>query len=342
MLPPVLRHRRGLPCPDRAGRGDRERLRAITGCGAPARRPAAARRRPRGSCVTGGRHRGELRPARTAAPAVRARSRVARHPSRPAARRLPGPDRDRQGAHPGRRHLRDLHLQPLRHDPYSAYLRLPEVEVLSSSPERFLSLDRDRWVETRPMKGTRPRGRTPDEDRELSRQLAQSEKDRAENIMIVDLARNDLGRVCEFGSVTVPDLQVVETFAFTHQMVSTVRGRLLGAHTTIDLIAATFPGGSMTGAPKVEAMKIIDRLEPVKRGIFSGSIGYLDFEGMVGLNIVIRTLIKKGTALNFHVGGAIVSDSDAADEHQEILDKAAGLVAALEEYEAAGRPGSSP
>ncbi|TMQ16336.1 MAG: aminodeoxychorismate synthase component I [Deltaproteobacteria bacterium] len=233
-------------------------------------------------------------------------------------------------------------LQRVNPAPYSAYLRLPEVEVLSSSPERFLSLDRDRWVETRPMKGTRPRGRTPDEDRELSRQLAQSEKDRAENIMIVDLARNDLGRVCEFGSVTVPDLQVVETFAFTHQMVSTVRGRLLGAHTTIDLIAATFPGGSMTGAPKVEAMKIIDRLEPVKRGIFSGSIGYLDFEGMVGLNIVIRTLIKKGTALNFHVGGAIVSDSDAADEHQEILDKAAGLVAALEEYEAAGRPGSSP
>lgn len=232
-------------------------------------------------------------------------------------------------------------LQRVNPAPYSAYLRLPEVEVLSSSPERFLSLDRDRWVETRPMKGTRPRGRTPEEDRELSRQLAESEKDRAENIMIVDLARNDLGRVCEFGSVTVPDLQIVESFAFTHQMISTVRGKLRDEHTTIDLIAATFPGGSMTGAPKVEAMKIIDRLEPVKRGIFSGSIGYLDFEGMVGLNIVIRTFIKKGASLSFHVGGAIVSDSDAAEEHQEILDKAAGLVAALDEYEKLGPPGSS-
>lgn len=232
-------------------------------------------------------------------------------------------------------------LQRVNPAPYSAYLRLPEVEVLSSSPERFLTLDRDRWVETRPMKGTRPRGRTPEEDREFSRQLAESEKDRAENIMIVDLARNDLGRVCEFGTVTVPDLQVVETFAFTHQMVSTIRGRLRDDHTPMDLIAATFPGGSMTGAPKVEAMKIIDRLEPVKRGIFSGSIGYFDFEGMVGLNIVIRTFIKKGTSLSFHVGGAIVWDSDAAEEHQEILDKAAGLVAALEYYEQTADPGGS-
>lgn len=226
--------------------------------------------------------------------------------------------------------------------PYSAYLRLPEVEVLSSSPERFLTLDRDRWVETRPMKGTRPRGRTPEEDRALSQQLADSEKDRAENIMIVDLARNDLGRVCEFGSVTVPDLQIVESFAFTHQMVSTVRGRLRDEHGAMDLIAATFPAGSMTGAPKVEAMKIIDRLEPVKRGIFSGSIGYFDFDGTLGLNIVIRTFIKKGTSLSFHCGGAIVSDSDAAEEHQEVLDKAAGLVAALDDYEKAGIAGSSP
>jgi para-aminobenzoate synthetase component 1 len=231
-------------------------------------------------------------------------------------------------------------LQTVNPAPYSAYLRLPEVEVLSSSPEQFLNLDRDRWAETRPMKGTRPRGPTPEEDRQLAQQLAESEKDRAENIMIADLARNDLGRVCEFGTVTVPDLQVVESFAFTHQMISTVRGRLRDEHTPMDLIAATFPGGSMTGAPKVEAMKIIDRLEPVKRGIFSGSIGYFDFDGSVGLNIVIRTFIKRGTSLNFHVGGAIVSDSDAADEHQETLDKAAGLVAALEEYENAAGGGA--
>jgi para-aminobenzoate synthetase component I len=139
--------------------------------------------------------------------------------------------------------------------------------------------------------------------------------------------------------VTVPELQVVESFAFTHQMISTIRGRLCAHHTPLGLIAASFPGGSMTGAPKVAAMKLIDRLEPVKRGVFSGSIGYFDFEGMIGLNIVIRTFIKKKAgALAFHVGGAIVSDSDAAEEHQEILDKAAGLVAALEHHAQGGGP----
>lgn len=218
--------------------------------------------------------------------------------------------------------------------PHGAYLRLPEVEVLSSSPERFLRFGRDRWAETRPIKGTRPRGASPAEDEALKAELLASVKDRAENIMIVDLARNDLGRVCEFGSVTVPELQVIESFAFTHQMVSTVRGRLLPEHDALDLIAAAFPGGSMTGAPKVEAMKIIDRLEPVKRGIFSGSIGYLGFDGSFDLSIVIRTFIKKGDSMSFHVGGAITSDSDPADEHQETLDKAAGLVAALDYYEA--------
>lgn len=217
--------------------------------------------------------------------------------------------------------------------PYAAYLRLPGVEVLSSSPERFLKLDRDGWAETRPIKGTRPRGATPEADRALREALLRSEKDRAENVMIVDLARNDLGRVCAFGTIEVPELQIVESFAFTHQMVSTIRGRLAPGRTPVDLLAAAFPGGSMTGAPKVEAMKIIDGLEPVKRGIFSGSIGYFDYQGAFDLSIVIRTFVKQGDALHFHVGGAIVEDSDAAEEHQEILDKAAGLIAALDRAE---------
>lgn len=214
--------------------------------------------------------------------------------------------------------------------PFGAYLRFPGVEVMSSSMERFMRLDREGWAETRPIKGTRPRGATPDADAMIKSELESCEKDRAENIMIVDLARNDLGRVCEFGTVHVPELRIVEPYAFVHQLVSTVRGRLRTDRGPIDLLRATFPGGSMTGAPKVESMKIIDALEPVKRGIFSGSIGYLDFDGSFDLNIVIRTLIQKGDAIDFHVGGAIVSDSDPAEEYQETLDKAFGMVTALD------------
>lgn len=221
-------------------------------------------------------------------------------------------------------------LRAVNHAPFAAYLSLDGVEVVSSSPERFLSLDRDRWAETRPMKGTRPRGKTPEEDEEYIVDLATDKKSEAENIMIVDLARNDLGRVCQFQTLEVPQLRIIETYPFTHQMVSTVRGRLVDGIDIVDLIRATFPGGSMTGAPKVEALKIIDRLEPVKRGIFSGSIGYIDFEGAMDLNIVIRTMIKKGPKLSFHVGGAIVADSDPEEEHQETLDKAHALVVALE------------
>ncbi len=214
--------------------------------------------------------------------------------------------------------------------PFAAYLQFPGLDVISSSPERFLRLDRDRWAETRPIKGTRPRGRTEEEDAAYIRDLETSEKDGAENIMIVDLARNDLGRVCEFRTVTVPQLRVVETYPFTHQLVSTVRGHLRPGAGTVDLLRAMFPGGSMTGAPKVEALKIIERLEPVKRGIFSGGIGYIDFDGSLDLNIVIRTFIKRGDDLTFHVGGAIVADSDPEEEYQETLDKAHGLVTALE------------
>jgi len=221
--------------------------------------------------------------------------------------------------------LRAVHEAPL-----AAYLRFPEGEVLSASPERFLSLDRERWAETRPIKGTRPRGGTPEEDAALRQGLETSEKDRAENLMIVDLARNDLGRVCEFGTVRVPRLCEVETYPMTHQLVSTVRGRLRPGLDAVDLLRAAFPGGSMTGAPKIEAMKVISRLEPSRRGVYSGSIGYFDFDGGMDLSIVIRTVLKRGDRVSFHTGGAIVADSIPEEEYQETLDKAHGLVLALE------------
>jgi aminodeoxychorismate synthase component I len=213
--------------------------------------------------------------------------------------------------------------------PFASFLKLSEVFVVSSSPERFLRLNPERIVESRPIKGTRPRGQTPEEDEALRRELADSIKDRAENVMIVDLVRNDIGRVSTFGSVHVPELMLIEEYATVFQMVSTIRGTLDPAVDVIDLIKACFPGGSMTGAPKVEAMKIIDRLEPVKRGIYSGSIGYLDFSGVLDLNIVIRTLVVKDGRAYFNVGGAIVADSEPSDEYQETMAKARALIRAL-------------
>lgn len=221
-------------------------------------------------------------------------------------------------------------LRTVNPAPFAAYLRLPEVEVMSASMERFVSLNREGWAQTRPIKGTRPRGKTPEEDAQLQRELETSLKDRAENVMIVDLSRNDLGRVCRFGTVRAPELMVVEPHTFTFQLVSTVVGQLNPGLGPVDLLKAAFPGGSMTGAPKVEAMKIIDSLEPVKRGVFSGAIGYIDFEGAMDLSIVIRTFVKRDDALTFHVGGAIVTDSDPVEEYQETLDKAHGLITAFE------------
>jgi para-aminobenzoate synthetase component 1 len=228
--------------------------------------------------------------------------------------------------------LRDVYrvLRTVSEAPFSAYLKFPEFEVASSSPERYLHLDRQRWAETRPIKGTRPRGRTPEEDEAYKEDLATAEKDQAENIMIVDVARNDLGRVCESGTITVPELRIIESYPYTHQLVSTVRGHLRDGYSAIDLIRATFPGGSMTGAPKVQAMKIIDRLEPVKRGVFSGCIGYFDFDGAIDLSMAIRTLVKRGERVSFHVGGAVVADSISEEEYQETLDKAHGMATALE------------
>ncbi|MCC6125160.1 MAG: aminodeoxychorismate synthase component I [Pirellulales bacterium] len=221
-------------------------------------------------------------------------------------------------------------LRRINPAPFASFLRFPEVEVVSSSPERFLKLDLSGLAESRPIKGTRPRGKTPAEDERLRSDLQNSPKDRAENVMIVDLVRNDFGRVCSYGSVKVRDFLAIEPYATVFQMVSTVEGRLAEGRDRFDLIRACFPGGSMTGAPKIEAMKIIDRLEPVARGIYSGAIGYLDFAGAMDLSMVIRAILVKDGKCHLHVGGGIVADSDPAAEYRETQDKARALVAAIE------------
>ncbi|TET40712.1 MAG: aminodeoxychorismate synthase, component I [Dehalococcoidia bacterium] len=212
--------------------------------------------------------------------------------------------------------------------PFASYLNFDGVAVASASPERFLRLQGD-IVETRPIKGTRPRGRSPEEDEALARELLQSIKDRAENVMIVDLERNDLGRVCRYGTVRVSELWALEKYATVFHLTSTVVGRLREDKNRIDLLKATFPGGSISGAPKVRAMEIIDELEPTRRSLYTGSIGYLSFSGEMDLNIVIRTFIIKDGKAYFQVGGGIVYDSDPEAEYQETLDKARAMIEAL-------------
>ena len=212
--------------------------------------------------------------------------------------------------------------------PFGAYLGFPESSVLSASPEQFLRVENG-FVETRPMKGTRPRGATSQDDIRLGRELATSEKDRAENIMIVDLLRNDLGRVCQPGTIRVPELFTVEKYPNVHQLVSSVTGRLRPEHDAIDLLTACFPGGSVTGAPKIRAMEIIDEIEPVQRGVYCGAIGYIGFDGSMQLSIPIRTMVKKAERVYLQVGGGIVADSDPDAEFQETLDKARGGLEAL-------------
>lgn len=223
-----------------------------------------------------------------------------------------------------------LRLRALSPAPFAAFLRLPECAVLSSSPERFLRYTpADRRIETRPIKGTRPRGATPDEDERLRRELLASEKDQAENVMIVDLERNDLGRVAEIGSVRVTGLFEAEAYATVHHLVSTVEARLANCRDAIDLLQATFPGGSITGAPKIRSMEIIDELEPVARGVYTGSIGYIRPDGEMDMNIAIRTMVIKDGRAHFSVGGGIVADSEPAAEYQETLDKGAAMARAL-------------
>jgi anthranilate/para-aminobenzoate synthase component I len=219
------------------------------------------------------------------------------------------------------RELYDL-LRRRNPAPMGAYLRVDDLEVLCTSPERLVSVTAAGEIETRPIKGTRPRSSDESTDRHLREALAASPKDRAENTMIVDLARNDLGRVCITGSVAVPELCVVESYASVHHLVSTVRGQLAPGTTPADVIRACFPGGSMTGAPKVEAMKMIAEHERSQRGIFSGAIGWIGDDGAMDLNIVIRTIIKQGERVSLHTGGAVTSDSDPDAEYAETMDKA--------------------
>jgi len=212
--------------------------------------------------------------------------------------------------------------------PFAAFLDFGELVVASSSPERFLRVE-DGHVEARPIKGTRPRGVGPEHDAALALALAESDKDHAENVMIVDLLRNDLSRVCEPGSVRVPELFALEHYATVHHLVSTVVGDLIPTRDAADLLRAAFPGGSITGAPKVRAMQIIAELEPTRRGVYCGAIGYWSVTGGFDTSIVIRTYLVLGDVVYFQVGGGIVADSEPEQEYRETLDKARGLIAAL-------------
>ncbi|CAM5679529.1 Isochorismate synthase MenF [Streptomyces alboniger] len=213
--------------------------------------------------------------------------------------------------------------------PFAAFLHFGPLAVLSSSPERFLRIDRHGEMESKPIKGTRPRGATAEEDARLVESLATSEKDRAENLMIVDLVRHDLGRCAEVGSVVADPVFQVETYATVHQLVSTVRARLRPESSPVAAVRAAFPGGSMTGAPKIRTMQVIDRLEGGPRGVYSGAIGYFSLSGGVDLSIVIRTLVLSGDRLRYGVGGAIIALSDPAAEFEETAVKATPMLRLL-------------
>ena len=219
-------------------------------------------------------------------------------------------------------------LRGINPAPFAAYLSFDDLTVICASPERFLKVDGD-LVETRPMKGTRPRGITAAEDAALADELRNSAKDKAENVMIVDLERNDLGRVCRYGTVRVRELWTLEKYATVFQLTSCVEGRLRPHRNRIDLLRASFPGGSISGAPKVRAMEIIDELEPTRRSLYTGSIGYLSFCDTMDLNIVIRTILVKNGKAYLQVGGAVTYDSNPEAEYQETLDKAKALFQAL-------------
>ncbi len=220
-------------------------------------------------------------------------------------------------------------MRDLTPAPNGAYFAMDDFRIVSSSPERFLKVDRDRHVEAKPIKGTRPRGRDAEEDAGLIEHLLNDEKDRAENLMIVDLLRNDLGQVCTIGSVQVPSLFAVETYSHVHQLVSTIGGQLKAGVGTVECVRATFPGGSMTGAPKKRTMEIIDRLEEGPRGAYSGSLGWFGLGGACDLNILIRSVTVDGEMARFGVGGAITSLSDPEGEYTETVVKASGVVEAV-------------
>ena len=224
-----------------------------------------------------------------------------------------------------------LELRRLSPAPYSAFLNFPQVQILCASPERFLQVQQGR-VETNPIKGTRPRHNNPHEDTKMAQELGHSDKDRAENLMIVDLLRNDLGKSCIPGSVQVPKLFELKSFAQVHHLVSTVTGQLAPEHDALALLRDCFPGGSVTGAPKQRAMQIIEQLEPHRRGVYCGTIGYIGLDGNMDSNIAIRTLVFADGEICFWAGGGIVADSDADAEYQETLDKAAAMLKLLQQY----------
>ncbi|MFI2508882.1 aminodeoxychorismate synthase component I [Streptomyces sp. NPDC018972] len=220
-------------------------------------------------------------------------------------------------------------LRRVSRAPFAAFLHFGPMAVLSTSPERFLRIDRHGVMESKPIKGTRPRGVTPQEDAWFAKDLAACEKDRAENLMIVDLVRHDLGRCAEVGSVVADPVFQVETYETVHQLVSTVRARLRPHLSPVAAVRAAFPGGSMTGAPKIRTMQIIDRLEGGPRGVYSGAIGYFSLTGAVDLSIVIRTVVLSGNRLRYGVGGAVIALSDPAAEFEETAVKAAPLLRLL-------------
>lgn len=224
-----------------------------------------------------------------------------------------------------------LNMREITPAPFSAFLNFPDVQILSVSPERFLLLQQGK-VETKPIKGTRQRGTDAQSDARLKEDLRSNKKDQAENLMIVDLLRNDLSKSCETGSVKVNELFGIESYANVHHMVSTITGKLASNKDALSLFKDCFPGGSITGAPKKRAMEIINQLEPQARGVYCGSIGYVGWDGNMDSNIAIRTLVYADGKMHFSVGGGIVADSDADGEYQETLDKAGGMLSLLSKF----------
>lgn len=222
-------------------------------------------------------------------------------------------------------YLHYQHMRKVNPAPFACYMNIGEIKISSASPERFITINGDN-VETRPIKGTRPRSKSVTEDRANKKELINSEKDKAENTMIVDLLRNDLSKVCLPDSMEVTDLCALESFAGVHHLVSTVRAKIAPNKNAIDVLSACFPGGSITGAPKIRAMEIIEEIEGVRRGAYCGSIGYIGFDGTMDSNILIRTLIYDDKTITLQTGGGIVADSDPKAEYFETLDKASSIV----------------
>lgn len=224
-----------------------------------------------------------------------------------------------------------LKLRSISPAPYAAFLNLPQAQIMCNSPERFIHV-KDGIVETKPIKGTRPRSGKEDLDKRLANELSTHPKDQAENLMIVDLLRSDLGKVCVPGTVRTPKLFEVESYANVHHLVSTVEGQLAVGLDALDVLRACFPGGSITGAPKLRAMQIIEQLEPHRRGLYCGAIGYIGFDGNMDTNIAIRTMIHSGNEIKCWAGGGIVADSEVEAEYQETLDKASAMLELLRQY----------